>query len=263
METFGIDSWIASKIPNTFNGLFSWETYEKWSDPVTGNIPIIGENPQRFTTNSNWHKRIDYQQQHTMRYRLMDAICENDLKQVKNCLDAGIDINSELCHERNINAVGLAAMLDRQVILKYLILRGANLESRDKKGNTPLMQAVINWQFESIRILVDSGAEVRAVDKNGKSAMEKAQDRNLVSIASYLFGVVRQQDEASEGSSGGPKRLSYPKFGVRFKFEGLFDGKEVLGDEVLSFGKGAYYPFNKIDGTYLIDLVDVKKALDG
>ena len=90
---------------------------------------------------------------------MMEAICEDDIAKVADLLDAGFNPTSRICHERNYDAVSLAAVLNRVQILKYLILRGGLLEYRDNDGNTPLLNAVKNWQFESIKTLVEYGAK--------------------------------------------------------------------------------------------------------
>jgi hypothetical protein len=89
---------------------------------------------------------------------MMEAICEDDIAKVADLLDAGFDPASKICGERNYDSVSLAAVLNRSQILRYLVLRGGLLEFRDNDGNTPLLNAVKNWQFESIKTLVECGA---------------------------------------------------------------------------------------------------------
>jgi len=117
---------------------------------------------------------------------MMEAICEDDICRVADLLDAGFDPVSKICHERNYDAVNLAAVLNRSHILKYLILRGGLLEFRDNDGNTPLLNAIKNWQFESIKTLVEFGAKTSVVDKYGKGPIEGAKERNLESIANFF-----------------------------------------------------------------------------
>ena len=100
---------------------------------------------------------------------MMEAICEDEIGKVEELLDNGFNLTTKICHERNYDAMNLAAVLNRVQIIKYLILRGGLLEFRDNEGNTPLLNAVKNWQFESIRTLVDYGARTQVVDKFGKS----------------------------------------------------------------------------------------------
>ena len=89
--TFGILETVAYYMPETWNDLFSWEFYMKFKDPVTYNIPVIGENPARATTHIHWHRRIDYDRNRTKGYQMMEAICEDDISKVANLLDNGFD----------------------------------------------------------------------------------------------------------------------------------------------------------------------------
>lgn len=247
MSQFGILDAIAERIPRSFNDLFSWETYTRLKDPITSNVPIIGENPLRFTTNAAWHRKIPEKDKKTRSYQMQEAICDNNLKKVKEIIDSGFSLESKLCRQRGLDSVHLASILDRPLILKYLILRGGNIEGRDKEGNTPLMSAVNNWQFETIQVLVENGASLNALDKYGKNCMEKARDRSLVSIAQYL----EFQSQNREGNG------EYPGFGVKFKFESFFDDEEKIVEDTMFFGDGTYYPFNSISGSYLVDSVGI------
>jgi ankyrin repeat protein len=101
----------------------------------------------------------------------MEAICDDDINTISQILDNGFDLTKKICEERNYDAVNLASVLNRGPILKYLIMRGGLLEHRDQDGNTPLLNAVKNWQFESIKILIEHGAKINAVDKYGKDAI--------------------------------------------------------------------------------------------
>ena len=169
--SFGLFENFTYYRPYNLNELFTWEYYQRFKDPVTYNVPFIGENPMRFTTHMHWHRRMNYNKKRTAAYQLMEAICENDINSVAQILDNGFDLSKKLCHERNYDATNLASVLNRGQILKYLIMRGGLLEDRDRDGNTPLLNAVKNWQFESIKILVEHGASVKVVDKFGKDAI--------------------------------------------------------------------------------------------
>ena len=98
--TFGLMENIAYYLPETFNDLFTWEFYSKFRDPVTYNIPVIGENPARFTTHGHWHRKIDYRKPRTAQYQMMEAICNDDINSIKQLLDNGFDLSSKICPER-------------------------------------------------------------------------------------------------------------------------------------------------------------------
>lgn len=63
--------------------------------------------------------------------------------------------------------------------LPYLIQKGANLELRNHKGETPLLIALSStgaFHQEAARILIKGGANVNAVDDDGNTCLSKAGD---------------------------------------------------------------------------------------
>jgi len=49
-------------------------------------------------------------------------------------------------------------------LVKQLVKRGVNIESRDAQGRTALLVAVANHSVEIVRVLIDAGADVNAQD---------------------------------------------------------------------------------------------------
>lgn len=151
---------------------------------------------------------------------MMEAICEDNIAKVADLLDAGFDPVSKICLERNYDSVNLAAVLNRSQILRYIVLRGGLLEFRDNDGNTPLLNAVKNWQFESIKTLVECGARTQVVDKYGKGPIEGAKERNLESIAQYFESLPKVPALREMSASN---RIKLPAFGVKLDFEQMYD----------------------------------------
>ena len=64
--------------------------------------------------------------------------------------------------------------------LPYLIKKGANMELRDEKGATPLHIALGHEKFlgpyrkEAARLMIESGADVNAIDNKGNTCLSKA-----------------------------------------------------------------------------------------
>ncbi len=63
-----------------------------------------------------------------------------------------------------------AAKKGRTAEIRTLLARGANLESRDKQGRTPLMLAAANGREETVRFLLDRGSQADARDRLGWTA---------------------------------------------------------------------------------------------
>lgn len=73
--------------------------------------------------------------------------------------------------------------------LPYLIKKGANMELRDEKGATPLHIALDRERFpglyrkEAARLMIESGADVNAIDNEGNTCLSKAgKDLGLIKL---------------------------------------------------------------------------------
>ena len=63
---------------------------------------------------------------------------------------------------------------------EMLISKGADIESCDKYGNTPLLAACMNYMVngdEMIELLVASGANIWAENKHGLSPKQYAEEK--------------------------------------------------------------------------------------
>ncbi|TAL28297.1 MAG: ankyrin repeat domain-containing protein [Alphaproteobacteria bacterium] len=60
---------------------------------------------------------------------------------------------------------------------RELLDDGADLETRDGKGMTPLIWASANFRAKILQLLIDHGADAYAVDNDGLSAIDHAQRR--------------------------------------------------------------------------------------
>ena len=236
-------------LPPSFNDFFSWKTYESLPKSAHGtDVFFFGGGPMRHKLYCAWHLPPQSVYPHTRRYRLMRAICEKDINEVKSIIDEGFDINNLPVDGRyNYKSMGLAAALNRVGMLEYFLLRGGDINTQDNNGNTPLMHAVINWQYDAIKFLVENGADLNMRDKHGFTVLEKARFRGLASIVTYL-----EQQKTIKRS---PK---FPKFTVEFDFESNFS--DISSDLYLKKKfydpKPKVYPFNNLDGIYAIKFIN-------
>ena len=60
-------------------------------------------------------------------------------------------------------------------MLWLLAGKGADLNARDRKGRTPLHQAMYAGDLEEAEILIVLGADVRVPNRQGKTALEVAR----------------------------------------------------------------------------------------
>lgn len=84
-----------------------------------------------------------------------------DLKMVKTLVEGGADINK-------VNAFGSvlsgATTYGNYEMVSYLISKGANVNTKENLGDTPLMKAALMGKLDMVKLLVDKGADVNAMN---------------------------------------------------------------------------------------------------
>lgn len=100
----------------------------------------------------------------------------------KLLLIAGADVNVQT-FDRAASPLMLAASID---VFELLIEFGANMNVRDKAGATVLMQVAEDGNYEKAKILVSKGAERWALNDEGKSALQIAQESGHQDIVNLI-----------------------------------------------------------------------------
>jgi ankyrin repeat protein len=76
---------------------------------------------------------------------------------------------------------------DDAVALQTLISKGADVNTRNEIGETPLLRAVYNGNAKIVEVLVTGGAEKNSKDKNGWTALMWAVNDGRDGIAKFLI----------------------------------------------------------------------------
>ena len=100
-------------------------------------------------------------------------------------LDAGADPNS-----REIDGwtpLHQAAQYGTDKIIKSLVQAGANLNARDKNGWSPLHRAAYWGKAEMVEALLDAGANPKARDEDGKTPLYAAAYGGIAEIVNALL----------------------------------------------------------------------------
>jgi|GEM_PF-4513477 len=69
---------------------------------------------------------------------------------------------------------------------KVMLKKGANVNTRDKGGNTPLLLAVQENNIDVCEVLIEHGADVFAKNKNGMDALTLASRLRRAEIAALF-----------------------------------------------------------------------------
>ena len=76
------------------------------------------------------------------------------------------------------NLFKMAALSGADTTVQFFIRKGEDVESMDEKGRTPLILAASKGQKETCLILLAAGADPRAQDNAGNTALSMALDAN-------------------------------------------------------------------------------------
>jgi ankyrin repeat protein len=110
------------------------------------------------------------------------AAVDGNLRRLQLLHFAGANVNSR---GNCCMPLYLAAGEGRLEVVRYLLDHGADVNAREKFGDTALSEAVFNGQLTAVKELLFRGAEVNAVSDGG-TALDIAIARNHIEIAALL-----------------------------------------------------------------------------
>ncbi|MHA1147921.1 MAG: ankyrin repeat domain-containing protein [Promethearchaeota archaeon] len=119
-------------------------------------------------------------------YGLEEAAYYGNLGVIKLIIDNGADVNGGDL-DASENLLMTAARHDYHAIAKYILEKGANIEVRDYKGNTPLFFAAWEGKLEMVKFLVSKGADINATNDLNWNALMQACLQGHYSVAEFLI----------------------------------------------------------------------------
>jgi ankyrin repeat protein len=125
--------------------------------------------------------------------RLFDAARSGDAEMLAAYVDAGVPVN--LVNGNGDTMVMLAAYYGNDCAVATLIARGADVDRRNHRGQTPLAGAVFKNDPTVVELLLSAGADPLA---GSPSALETARYFERDEIARQLVGRVERLS-ASQG----------------------------------------------------------------
>ncbi|ENN74008.1 myotrophin [Dendroctonus ponderosae] len=105
------------------------------------------------------------------------AIKNGDLEQVKLIVEKQhIDVNQEVDGRPSIL---YAADYGQRAVMEYLLTVGADVNSKDKHGITPILAAIWEGHIACVELLLQKGAKKDGVAPDGKSYFESAESSEI------------------------------------------------------------------------------------
>ena len=121
-------------------------------------------------------------------------LMENTKFNIETCIETDnlsllVKIFREIPNSELNDLLFVAARCGREVMVKFLISRGADVNATDKQEKTVLMRAVEHGaQKEVVKSLIDNGADVDAADKSGRTVlMYAARNRASKEVLELLI----------------------------------------------------------------------------
>jgi len=104
--------------------------------------------------------------------KLMHAVFDNDLKQVRQLLKGGADIDDY--NNNKTTALHMGVAKNHKKIVQLLLAKGADIEVKNKHGLTPLFFAVEKENLQMLELLIKHGANIDAVTDMGETPLSYA-----------------------------------------------------------------------------------------
>lgn len=145
-------------------------------------------NPFYTSTNANQTKRFKLSNSDAEKYiynLLCDAINAKSLKMFDFLLSNGFVLIDDT--SKRVPLLHKAVESGSEDIVKLLLLRGANVRSKDNNGRTPLHLAATKGHLEIAKFLLLNGANVNAKTYSGQSALHEAIKMNHKELAEILI----------------------------------------------------------------------------
>jgi hypothetical protein len=118
------------------------------------------------------------------------------------------------------------------------------------QGMTPLHHAVIYWHFDTIKLLIDRGADLTSLNKYGHTYEDMAHNRGYWALSELIRN--EKSTNAAKIEKGESCKKNLQKFKVNFSFDKLFAPEK---DNLISgrkfYAYPVFYPFNDLSTTFI------------
>ncbi|ETV93232.1 hypothetical protein H310_12676 [Aphanomyces invadans] len=117
-------------------------------------------------------------------YYLLKAAKSGNVAKVQTCLSNGANINSS--DERGRTPLHKASQKGHVTVVEMLVERGAGIDATEEDGWTPLHLASQNGHVDVVKRLLGKGANVHASEELGRTPLHIASDEGHVTIVEFL-----------------------------------------------------------------------------
>ena len=174
----GFDKLLNKNVPHILEKIFlslDYDSFMKCHKVCNAWSELLGT--------ESFKKRSKALYQDEMVVDLFKATVAGNIKEVTRLLAIGININVIKDHSTPLMmAVSTRSHID---VVKLLLNAGADPNTSDELGRTPLHEAAINGFTEAIKMLLDKGADPNKVNIFDNTALSYAASRPITTRESY------------------------------------------------------------------------------
>ncbi len=116
---------------------------------------------------------------------LYKAAADGNLELVKSLISGGADVNTQ--NEWGWTPLYVAAALGNGEMVNLLIAEGADVKAPNSQGETPLQLAVRNGHRDIVTLLIEKGADVRTAAANGMTLLHTAAEQGQIDLVTLLI----------------------------------------------------------------------------
>ena len=102
------------------------------------------------------------------------AASDGGVSLVESLLQAGVPVDC-VDHQLDLTALFPAALLNKTDVIRLLLQKGADVNKRDRYGNTPVHWAASGNSTEAIAILIEHGASINITNDKGDKPIDTAR----------------------------------------------------------------------------------------
>ncbi|XP_042893803.1 myotrophin-like isoform X2 [Penaeus chinensis] len=102
-----------------------------------------------------------------------------DLDQVKEAVEKGADVNLAIEGRPPLCLASDYGQLD---VIKYLLDKGANVDSTDKHGISALLAAIWEGHTQCVKVLLEAGASKTGTAPDGTSYLDAAEKDEIKAL---------------------------------------------------------------------------------
>ena len=117
-----------------------------------------------------------------------DAAAKGDLRSVQLELDRGVNPNAKN-GTSTAPPLLLAALNSHAEVIKLLVAQGAELDGKDKFGNTSLHYASQRGSKDIVKLLISNKANINTKNKGGETPLDIAANEETADILRYHNGI--------------------------------------------------------------------------